>query len=88
MVAVGLIQVGYVSLVMKNYKRNILRAIREDLKMSLCNACGGVLMGGVQRCSDFEIYNLSDLTKEELYESVKKLKQMIKGEIEWREDLL
>ena len=86
MVAVGLIQVGYVSLVMKNYKRNILRAIREDLKMSLCNACGGVLMGGVQRCSDFEIYNLSDLTKEELYESVKKLKQMIKGEIEWREE--
>jgi len=35
---------------------------------------------------DFEIHNLSNLTEEELWESVDKLKSMVKGEIEWREE--
>ena len=35
---------------------------------------------------EFEIYSLSDLTEEELWESVEELKRMVEGEIEWREE--
>ena len=35
---------------------------------------------------DFEIHNLSNLTEEELWESVDELKSMVEGEIEWREE--
>ena len=35
---------------------------------------------------DFEIHNLSNLTEEELWESVDELKSMVEGEIEYRKE--
>ena len=35
---------------------------------------------------DFEIHNLSNLTEEELWESVDELKSKVEGEIEYRKE--